>query len=85
MIGSPDTSRYQTLRWLATYAGYPTRRLPARAELLLLIAAGAAEEELLPDRNQSVRMSGQPFNAALRQYTTTRRHAHIKSDNRAKV
>lgn len=89
MTDSSDTLRQQTLRWLAAYAGYPARRLPARAELLLLISIAAAEseeEEASLIRQPSGAAPGQPYNATLRQYTIARRlHAHIKSDNRAKV
>ena len=38
MSAPAQTPLQQTLRWMTTHAGFPARRLPDKAELLLLIA-----------------------------------------------
>ncbi len=86
MSDPAPTPLLQTLRWLATHAGFPAWRLPERAELLLLIAAAAAGQ----GRESAPAPVGRPgparnFNARIRGYTIQRRHAHMKSDNSAKV
>ncbi len=87
MTASAQAPFQQTLRWLAAHTGFPARRLPEKAELLVLLATAAATEE-----NQA---AGTPANAALiknrnfaaqmRNYTAMRRRAHINSDNSAKT
>ena len=75
-----------TFRWLSAHAGYPAARLPERAELLLLFAAAAAEDEIGPrpaQNNKVVRNTN--YNAQMRNYTAQRRRAHINSDNSAKT
>ncbi len=76
----------QTLRWLATHARFPAQRLPEKAELLVLIATAAADEEL---GNRSPQNAKIPFNATynaqIRNYTAQRRRAHITCDNSAKT
>lgn len=78
---------HQTLRWLSAHARFPAQRLPEKAELLVLIATAAAEENasaaaapanvaLLKNRN---------FAAQMRNYTAMRRRTHINSDNSAKT
>ena len=71
---------------MSAHAGFPAVRLPARAELLLLIATAAAEDERETARRQNVKPGADnTFNAQLRGYTIQRRHAHVKCDNRVKV
>jgi hypothetical protein len=75
-----------TLRWLTAHAGFPAARLPERAELLVLIATAAADE----DREARSRVSTKPlvdrgFTANVRNYTIQRRRVHFKCDNSAKV
>ena len=81
-----QTPLQQTLRWLTAHAGFPARRLPDKAELLLLIATAAADEELDVKNPRNAKL---PFNAnhnaQIRNYTAQRRRAHIKCDNSAKT
>lgn len=82
-----QTPLQKTMSWMTTYAGYPDRRLPDRAELLLLIATAAAAEDL--DSRHAQKKPGLQFNpnynAQLRNYTAQRRRAHITCDNSAKT
>jgi len=81
-----QTPLQQTVRWLATHAGFPARRLPEKAELLLLIATAAADEDLAVKAPANARIPFNPtFNAQIRNYTAQRRRAHIKCDNSAKT
>lgn len=83
----PPTPLQQTLRWLTTHAGFPARRLPDKAELLLLIATAAADLEGDASRDSAQgKISSNPnFNAQIRHYTIQRRRVHLKSDNSAKT
>jgi len=81
-----QTPLQQTLRWLTTHAGFPARRLPDKAELLLLIATAAANEDLEVKNPANAKIPFNPnYNAQIRNYTAQRRRAHIKSDNSAKT
>lgn len=86
MSATAHTPFQKTLSWLTTHAGFPSQRLPARAELLLLIST-AAEEEDLGSRTRN--KPGLQFNAnhaaQIRNYTAQRRRAHINCDNSAKT
>ena len=78
----------QTLRWMTSHTRFPASRLPDKAELLVLIATAAAEEEQeLQSRQKAA--PGVPYNATynaqIRNYTIKRRHAHKTCDNSAKV
>jgi len=80
------TPLQQTIQWMATHAGFPARRLPDKAELLLLIATAAANEDLAVRNPQNVKIPfNTTFNAQIRNYTAQRRRAHIKCDNSAKT
>jgi hypothetical protein len=86
MPEADTSSLLQTLRWLSAHAGFPAARLPEKAELLVLIAAAAAQEE----RDAQNPIKGRPvvdktFNAQFRNYTIQRRRVHVKCDNSAKV
>jgi hypothetical protein len=82
-----QTPLQKTILWLANHAGFPARRLPDRAELLLLIATAAAEEDL--GSRHAQKKPGLQFNPAfaaqIRNYTAQRRRAHINCDNSAKT
>ncbi len=86
MTDSAPTPLLLTIRWLAAHAGFPATRLPEKAELLLLIATAAANEDLAVKNPQNARI---PFNsnysAQIRNYTAQRRRTHIKCDNSAKT
>jgi hypothetical protein len=81
------TPLQKTIRWLATYSGFPAQRLPERPELLLLIATAAEKEDL--DSRHAQKKPGLQFNpnfaAQIRNYTAQRRRAHINCDNSAKT
>jgi hypothetical protein len=83
---SAQTPLQQTLRWLTTHAGFPARRLPDKAELLLLIATAAADADLEAKRPQNAKIPfNANYNAQIRNYTAQRRRAHVRSDNSAKT
>jgi hypothetical protein len=76
----------QTVSWLATHTRFPASRLPDKAELLVLIATAAANEDLERSNPYHVGMLRNPnFAAQIRNYTAQRRKVHIKSDNSAKT
>lgn len=76
----------QTLRWLTAHSCQPAGRLPAEAELLLLFAAAAGEEEIGPRSAQNKHAVRNPnYTAQLRNYTAQRRRAHLTCDNSAKT
>ena len=86
MSDTAQTPWQQTLRWLTAHAGFPARRLPDKAELLLLIATAAADEDLEARKPQNAKLPlNANFNAQIRNYTAQRRRAHIKCDNSAKT
>ena len=86
MSAQNQTPLQQTIRWMTAHAGFPTRRLPDKAELLLLIATAAADEELEIRRPANAKIPFNPtFNAQIRNYTAQRRRAHLKCDNSAKT
>jgi len=71
---------------MATHAGFPARRLPDRAELLLLIATAAANEDLEVKNPANAKIPFNPnFAAQIRNYTAQRRRVHIICDNSAKT
>ena len=81
-----QTPLQQTIRWMTTHAGFPARRLPDKAELLLLIATAAADEDLEVKNAVNAKIPFNPiYNAQIRNYTAQRRRAHIKCDNSAKT
>jgi hypothetical protein len=71
---------------MAVHAGFPARRLPDKAELLLLIATAAADEELEVRNPANAKVTlNSTFNAQIRNYTAQRRRTHIRCDNSAKT
>ena len=86
MSAQAQTPLQQTIRWLTTHAGFPASRLPDKAELLLLIATAAANEDLEVTNPANAKIPLNPtFNAQIRNYTAQRRRAHIRCDNSAKT
>lgn len=83
----PQTPLQQTVRWLATHTGFPARRLPDKAELLVLIATAAASEEghATGTPANATLIKNKTFAAQMRNYTAMRRRTHINSDNSAKT
>jgi len=71
---------------MTNHTGFPARRLPEKAELLLLIATAAADEDLEVKDAVNAKIPFNPIhNAQIRNYTAQRRRAHIKCDNSAKT
>ena len=86
MSDPTQTPLHQTLRWLTAHAGFPARRLPDKAELLLLIATAAADEDLAVRNPANAKVPLNPtFAAQIRNYTAQRRRVHLKCDNSAKT
>ena len=76
----------QTLRWLATHARFPAQRLPEKAELLVLIATAAAEENTAANKPANATLvRNKDFAAQMRNYTAMRRRTPITCDNSAKT
>jgi len=72
--------------WLVRHAGFPARRLEARAELALCVAALAAAAEAAPSAARSPLAARDPAQtAALRAHGLRRSQVHYKCDNSAKV
>lgn len=89
MNDSPTTSLSHLVRWLAAHARFPASRLPASAELLLLVNLAAAQEEAAEAAASGPRFSGQRVDpsqtAALKAHALRRSRVHFKCDNSAKV
>lgn len=77
------------LQWLAAHAGFPASRLPAKAELLVLLADAAAREEMTVQGSNFGRfpVPGQTAGevASLKARAERRKLVHFKCDNSAKV
>jgi hypothetical protein len=71
--------------WLARHAGYPERRLAARAELLVCVAALAAIEEESEQERFALQRRVPAQTSALRAHGLRRSQVHFKCDNSAKV
>lgn len=89
MNDSLITSFSGLVRWLATHASFPAGRLPASAELLLLVNVAAAQEEAAEAAAAGPRFSGQRVDpsqtSALKAHALRRSRVHFKCDNSAKV
>lgn len=75
------------LRWLASHAGFPIRRLPVKAELLLCLAAAAEKEnsEEADPGGFGLQRKDPAQQSALRAHAMRRSRVHFKCDNSAKV
>lgn len=82
---SPANLSPDVVRWLATHAGFPTRRLPARAETLVCVAALAAGEEEEERKRFALQRRVPEQTSALRAHGLRRSQVHFKCDNSAKV
>jgi hypothetical protein len=86
MANPASSPRSPTVRWLADHTGFPSSRLPDKAELLLLFATAASTEDLAKANPYHVGMLKDPnFAASMRNYTAQRRKVHMVCDNSAKT
>jgi hypothetical protein len=74
-----------TLYWLAQHAGFPAKRLPAKAEALICVAALAAAEEAAARQRFLIQRRDPAQTSALRAHGLRRSQVHFKCDNSAKV
>ena len=85
---SADSNRSSlpgVVQWLAANAGFPARRLPAKAEALVCVAALAAAEEAAEQQRFLIQRRDPAQTSALRQHAQRRSQVHFKCDNSAKV
>jgi 16S rRNA C1402 (ribose-2'-O) methylase RsmI len=74
----------KTLVWLTANTGFPRSRLDSKAEILVCLAALAAEATRVS--NAVLQKNSLSYDrAALKAHNMNRSHAHYKSDNSAKV
>jgi hypothetical protein len=76
-----------TVRWLATHANFPAMRLPARAELLVLIVTAAEQEQVALQRSPRflIESNDKAGNSSLKAYTMNRSLAHYVCNNAQKT
>lgn len=92
MAGDANIPPARVFLWLARNTGFPSTRLDARAEQLLLLG-GLAQDEHLPARSDNGSVSlipGSPDfegaqRSAQRALSELRKRVHYKCDNSAKV
>jgi hypothetical protein len=85
MNTSESNPMRQIVQWLIRHTGFPATRLPAKAEVMVCVAALAAiEEEESRQRFLLERRVGAETSAQ-RQHAQRRSQVHFKCDNSAKV
>lgn len=87
MSAIAPTPLQKTIRWLAEYSGFPATRLPARAEVLLLIATVAEQEEIALRRPPRflIESNDKAGNSSLKAYTMNRSLVHYVCNNAQKT
>lgn len=87
MPAPAPTPLQKTVLWLATHANFPAARLPARAELLVLIATAAEQEQVALQRSPRFLIERKDIagSASLKAYTMNRSLAHYVCDNAQKT
>lgn len=80
-----DESLRDVVTWLSRHAGFPARRLPAKAESLVCVAALAATEEAQAQQRFALQRRVPEQTSALRAHGLRRAQVHFKCDNSAKV
>lgn len=82
-----STPLQQTLRWLAAHANFPATRLPAKAEMLLLFATAAEEEQVALRRGPRflIERNDKAADASLKAYMMNRSLAHYVCNNAQKT
>jgi hypothetical protein len=76
---------HEVVRWLTQHTGFPARRLPAKAEGLVCVAALAAAEEASEQQRHALQRRDPAQTSALRAHGLRRSQVHFKCDNSAKV
>ena len=87
MTSPAATPFLNTVRWLSAYAGFPAARLPARAELLLLMSTAAEEEQVALQRSPRflVERNDKASDSSLKAYAMNRSLAHYVCNNGQKT
>lgn len=75
----------EVLHWLACHAGFPSRRLDARAVNMVCVTALAAAEEAAERDRFALQRTSPSQTAALKSHALRRSRVHYKCDNSAKV
>jgi hypothetical protein len=75
----------EVLRWMTAHVGFPLRRLDAKAEALVCVAALAAQEEADERKRFLIQRRDPAQTSALKQHAQRRSQVHFKCDNSAKV
>ena len=81
----PQGTNRHVVQWLARNTGFPERRLSRAAELLVCVAALAAEEEAEAQQRFALQRRDPAQTSALRAHQLRRSLVHFKCDNSAKV
>jgi hypothetical protein len=85
-MNPPPTDPFrETVQWLARNTGFPSARLPAKAEAMICVAALAAVEEEQSRRRFLIQSRDPAQTSALRAHGLRRAQVHFKCDNSAKV
>ncbi len=85
MSADAENPLERTLKWLATNAGFPARRLEAGAEALLCVGMLAEAQEKAENARFLIERRDGAKDAALRAHAARRSLVHYKCDNSAKV
>ncbi len=80
-----DPTLAAALRWLATHAGFPCRRLPPEAVGMVCAAALATAEEEAERERFLIQRRDPAQTSALKALGLRRSQVHFKCDNSAKV
>ena len=84
-VSSSTEATREAVRWLAQHTGFPARRLPAKAEVLVCVAALAAAEEAQARQRFLIQSRDPAQTSAQRTHGLRRAQVHFKCDNSAKV
>lgn len=81
----PSSPLLNLLRWMAAHSQFPSSRLPAKSELLLIMTSAASVEENAANARNPLQRRDQAKDAAMRAHALRRSMVHYKCDNSAKV
>ncbi len=80
-----DNPFASAVQWLRLYTSFPSTRLGASAETLVLFAAAAAAEEAAVNERFLIKSRDGAQTSAQRAHALRRSQVHFKCDNSAKV